>query len=161
VQVRRATYRGHKRAVKQISFAGDSPHGVLLRLAARELLLLASLDHPNVCKLVGAVKHERANGSGLAWIDLVLELASLGNVADLLKAQHVMLAGDFTTRMGVARDIADVLGFVHKLGIVHGDLKLENVLLRDSGDVALADFGLSAVARTGVSRALVRPDRER
>ena len=42
-----------------------------------------------------------------------------------------------------AAELADAIGFVHSLGIVFRDLKLENLLLDEGGHVHLADFGLS------------------
>jgi serine/threonine-protein kinase len=54
----------------------------------------------------------------------------------------------------VARSLLDALAFVHARGIVHGDLKPSNLLLRRPGVVVLADFGaaeLAANARAALS----------
>src|SRR4029077_8160495 len=40
-----------------------------------------------------------------------------------------------------ARSLLDALGHVHAAGIIHGDLKPSNLLLRSPGEVVLADFG--------------------
>jgi serine/threonine protein kinase len=42
-----------------------------------------------------------------------------------------------------AAELSDAIGFVHSIGIVFRDLKLENLLLDAGGHIALADFGLS------------------
>ena len=50
------------------------------------------------------------------------------------------------------RQILNGLHYLHSLGVVHRDLKLDNLLLKGSGDnveVKIADFGLSALVRLG------------
>ena len=41
------------------------------------------------------------------------------------------------------RQLAQVLAFTHQQGITHRDVKPENVLLQDNGNIALCDFGIS------------------
>ncbi|KAJ3590230.1 hypothetical protein NHX12_008184 [Muraenolepis orangiensis] len=42
-----------------------------------------------------------------------------------------------------AAELGSALGFLHNLGIIHRDVKMENILLSDQGHLCLADFGLS------------------
>lgn len=56
----------------------------------------------------------------------------------------------------VMRALAGALGHAHKQGIVHRDVKPENVLISDEGEVKIADFGLvRAVAASGITSASV------
>lgn len=41
------------------------------------------------------------------------------------------------------RQVAQALAFTHQKGIVHRDVKPENILLQDNGHIALCDFGIS------------------
>ena len=48
----------------------------------------------------------------------------------------------------IATDLADVLRYLHKLGVVHQDLKPSNILLNEHGEVKLTDFGISKIKRS-------------
>ena len=64
--------------------------------------------------------------------------------------------------LGIARDIAQALAFAHAAGIVHRDIKLDNIMLKADGTAVLADFGIaravSGYARsTGVNMTIGTP----
>ncbi len=73
---------------------------------------------------------------------LVTELAGGGDVADRIAdvpAKPIALADV----LRIAADVASALEHVHSCGIVHRDVKPENVWITAGGDVKLGDFGLS------------------
>jgi serine/threonine protein kinase len=53
---------------------------------------------------------------------------------------------DATEVLGTARSLLAALAYVHQAGIVHGDLKPGNVLLRRPGEAVLVDFGVAQFA---------------
>lgn len=91
-------------------------------------------NHPNACELFGG-----SHASAPPFI--VCENATDGNMASFLarseanKQQMWRLLYEAT--LG--------LDYLHKNGVVHGDLKLTNILIGTGGQAKLSDFGLSAI----------------
>ncbi|XP_069082283.1 ribosomal protein S6 kinase-related protein isoform X2 [Pleurodeles waltl] len=56
--------------------------------------------------------------------------------------------GEETIRL-FAAELVSVLGYLHDLGIVHRDVKMENILLDERGHIKVTDFGLSRQLRFG------------
>lgn len=73
---------------------------------------------------------------------LVMELLTGGTLADALAANGP-LDHRLVLRIGVT--LAGALESAHRAGVIHGDVKPDNVLLSRYGDPKLADFGLAAV----------------
>jgi len=100
-----------------------------------EVELLDRLLHPNICELRG---HE---ARGEDYI-LYLELCPNG---ELFHRVCSSLQGHLTedeARPYVAQ-LVSAVAFMHSLGVVHRDLKLENVLLDAHGRCKICDFGLA------------------
>ena len=98
----------------------------------REMGIAASLDHPLIVPLIdsGAV------GDLLYYVMPYLEGESLSRCLD--RQQRLQL--DEAVR--ITRDVAEALGYAHSHGILHRDVKPENVLLT-GGRALIADFGLA------------------
>ena len=97
----------------------------------REAQILSQLDHPNICRVYDYIEDERRD-----W--LVLELIEGKNLRLALQGGL-----DWSARLKIAEQIADVLVVTHAAGIVHRDLKPGNVMITDSGAVKVLDFGLA------------------
>jgi serine/threonine protein kinase len=117
----------------------------------REVACLRSLPpHPNVVQLVDAF----ADPSQQAFV-VVTELLKGGELLDALLAQD---GGAYpeATAAAAAAQVAAALAHAHAYGVVHRDVKLDNVLLaepRDLRSLKLADFGLSAALAPSVAAA--------
>jgi serine/threonine-protein kinase len=80
---------------------------------------------------------------------LVMELVEGGTLRELLRERGPMPPHAATA---VLRPVLGGLAVAHRAGLVHRDVKPENVLISDDGEVKLADFGLvRAVAQAGIT----------
>ena len=100
--------------------------------------LLAKLNHPRIVKVVD-VGVEQASGRPYFVMDLVLnadgEKQSLGDVEPG--------SVDEETIGRWYDDLREGLAYIHGQGVVHRDLKLQNVLIGPDGHAVLTDFGIS------------------
>jgi TonB family protein len=126
-------------------YLGDSEAHVR---TVREARTLAQLHHPNIVTLLGA---RRLPDGRLA---LMMQLAT-GTTLRLALQQQGPMACDEAVQ--VLRQIASALAYIHGRGIVHRDVKPENVFLEADGHVLLSDLGIakandapSSVTLTGV-----------
>ncbi len=105
------------------------------RRILREAEFSASLIHPNIVRVLGAV----AGGDTAV---LALELLDGGN----LEAHQATLPYVLPeVSVAIVAEVLKALEFAHSLGVIHRDLKPGNVLLDKLGRVAVADFGLAHV----------------
>lgn len=99
----------------------------------REVSILRGLEHPNIVKL-----HEMIETP--PYIGIILEYASGGELFDYILTHRYLK--DNTARKLFAQLVSGV-GYLHKKGIVHRDLKLENLLLDRNRNIVITDFGFA------------------
>lgn len=128
---------GHTRALKCMRkrASGVNDQGSL----AREVACLKSLRHPHIVNFVEAIETDAAFcivmeccGRGATLYDRMLQI---GNFSEDCAA-HII------------HQVLSAVQYMHLMGVVHRDLKLENVLLVDGSpdvDVKIADFGHAVV----------------
>ena len=101
---------------------------------AREARFVTQLNHPNV---VGV---HRVVDLGAAGIALVMAHIDGRTLKQVIK-EDSPLAPDFV--VNVLRQVAAALAAAHRMGIVHRDVKPENVFIDLDGKALLADFGVA------------------
>jgi eukaryotic-like serine/threonine-protein kinase len=99
----------------------------------REARLVARLSHPNIVTVI-----DRGDDDGRQYI--VFEHVDGENLKEL-----VVRSGRLPVRQALelALAVADGLAFAHDHGLVHRDVKPQNVLLNNEGEVKVTDFGIA------------------
>jgi serine/threonine protein kinase len=119
--------------------------------AIMELYLSAHrpiLHHPNLVDFLGLAWGTNPFNSSQRLPVLVVEFAEFGNLWQLQQREYLGLE----TRRRLCLDVCQGLHMLHSCGIVHGDMKAENVLIfpdsEHSYKAKLSDFGYSMVLST-------------
>ncbi len=103
--------------------------------------LLAKVRHPNVITVYGA---ERIGDHAGVWMELVD-----GPTLAQLVASNGPFAPDEVARIG--RDLCGALAAVHRAGLLHRDIKAQNVMRDADGRIVLMDFGAGREEQTAVA----------
>lgn len=107
----------------------------------QEIQFLKRLDHPNVIKLLEVFESDLS-------IFLVTEYISHGNLYTLLKTQKKGRVCEATAR-ALFLQILKGLDYIHSQGILHRDIKLDNILIDSQNRVKICDFGISRLVVPG------------
>jgi serine/threonine-protein kinase len=111
----------------------------------------AKLQHPNIIRIRSVAK------SG-AHVYFAMDLCA-DSLSARLAREGPLPEADI---LRIAVDIASGLRFAHEAGLIHRDLKPDNILLRSDGQAVIADFGIARavsgyVASTGVNMTIGTP----
>lgn len=99
----------------------------------KEVKILERLSHDYIVKFEG---FQKLNDS----VFIIMEYAKGGTIKSLIKIIGALLEKKVSK---YSRQILEGLAYLHNRGIVHRDLKCENILLDDSDNCKLSDFGIS------------------
>ncbi|MEV0149639.1 MULTISPECIES: protein kinase [unclassified Nonomuraea] len=124
-------------AVKEVRYAaalGDEVQ-LLNRRTMREARAAARFEHPNVI-----VVHDVIEEDDRPWI--VMQLVESRSLGAVIK-QDGPLKPRRVAEIGLA--VLEALHRAHEAGVLHRDVKPENVLLADDGRVVLTDFGIATL----------------
>jgi serine/threonine-protein kinase len=141
------TVLGRRVAVKRLhaGMLDDPDHAERFR---REAMLVARLSHPNLVHLL-----DRGDDPDGPY--LVMELVEGENLKSLVRREGAL---DPDEAARVCALVGRALAYAHGQGVVHRDIKGQNVLITPDGGVKLADFGIARLMEADGQEGLTRTD---
>ncbi len=133
------TTLGRRVALKELRLPDDLPpkqqkHAV--ERFFREARAAAALAHPNILQIYGA-----GEDSGRYFI--AMEYLEGSTVRDILQNDGPLPPSE---AVPIAVQIANALQYAHSRGVVHRDVKPDNIMVLPDGQVKLTDFGIAQIA---------------
>jgi hypothetical protein len=122
---------GREVAIKELILSPAADPTALMRFL-QEARVMARTSHPNLVQVHDLEQIGDANY-------IVLEFVRGKSLRDLVNQGPIPLPQTFAVMHGVLQ----ALDYAHRHAIVHRDMKPENVLLSDEGNVKVADFGIA------------------
>jgi hypothetical protein len=114
----------------------------------REARAVAQLNHPHIVTVIDAGERDASDGDAPGGIEagaggtpyIVLEHVDGDTLKELIRRDAPL---DASTVLAYGIEIARALGAAHAQGIVHRDVKPQNVLLSEEGGAKITDFGIA------------------
>ena len=110
-----------------------------LKRISREIEILLQVKHPNVLECYEVIETNKA------WY-MITEYCSNGELFDYIVDRECITEKEAA---GVFTQVIDGIEYLHKMGICHRDLKLENILLDSAYNIKIVDFGMSCTYKEG------------
>lgn len=144
-------FKGEELAVKKLNMSRmNNQIGDFIR----EVVVLATLNHPNIVQLRGVscsdshrcLMYELMAGGSLADRIMLSDPKAMAEKFDVQWGPEYLpeaIPCDWKDRLPAIIDASIGLACLHKCTLLHCDIKPENILIRENGRAAVADFGLS------------------
>jgi serine/threonine-protein kinase len=110
---------------------------------AREIRVAAALNHPHILPLYDSGRMP-GTGDGGGLLFYVMPYVRGGSLRERLTRERRLPVGE---AVGIVRQVALALDHAHTHGLVHRDVKPENILLHE-GEAMVTDFGIALAAAT-------------
>lgn len=123
-------------AVKHMNVKNDHSDIEFVNKEIENASLLSSKDHPNIVKYL---EHQILRPSCYIYFEFLRS-----NLEKILRTEY----SPFITKLKWILDLITGIDFMHKNGIIHGDLKPANLLLTNSNRLKICDFGLAHNLKT-------------
>ncbi len=108
----------------------------LVRRFKREAKIAARLEHPNIVSI-----HRVGGDEHICWF--VMNYIPGGTLSDRLKTSGILPIEDIV-RWGT--DMCAALAYAHARGVIHRDLKPDNILIDGNGRAIITDFGIASAS---------------
>ncbi|KAJ2786539.1 hypothetical protein GGI15_001443 [Coemansia interrupta] len=124
-------------AIKQMNLEKQPKKDLIIN----EILVMRESKHKNIVNFIDSFLHR-----GDLWV--VMEYMEGGSLTDVV-TNNLMTEGQIAT---VCRETLEGLEHLHAKGVIHRDIKSDNVLLSMNGDIKLTDFGFCAQLTENMSK---------
>ncbi|XP_045793769.1 protein IMPAIRED IN BABA-INDUCED STERILITY 1-like isoform X4 [Trifolium pratense] len=124
---------GRMVALKKVRMDTLQPESI--RFMAREIIILRTLDHPNIMKLEGIITSPLSNSIYLVFEYMEHDLAGLVSNPDIKFTDAQIKC--------YMRQLLSGIEHCHLRGIMHRDIKVSNILVNNEGILKIGDFGLA------------------
>lgn len=133
-KVKKATSSKEKKvvAIKFISKA-KTPSDYLTKFLPREIDVVRGLEHPNIIKYFRCIETTRR-------VYIVMQFAENGSLLDLIRRRSQLPENESRV---IYKQLLSALEYCHRNGIVHRDIKCENLLFDSENVLKLIDFGFA------------------
>ncbi|GAB1524261.1 hypothetical protein RhiTH_007414 [Rhizoctonia solani] len=111
---------------------------------AREIHTWSRCHHPNIVNFLGLAVFRGQIGAVAPWMEHG-------------KLTHYLKKKPNVNRCKVCTDICEGVAYLHEIGIIHGDLKGENIFVSGKGAIVVGDFGSSLLNNRSLT--LARPEK--
>ncbi|XP_043516609.1 testis-specific serine/threonine-protein kinase 4-like [Frieseomelitta varia] len=119
-------------AVKIVS-KFQAPGDYLKKFLPREIEVVKGLKHPNLIRFLQAIETTHR-------VYIIMEYAQCGSLLDMIR-RHTFI-DEFRSRRWF-RQLLDAIAYCHERGVVHRDIKCENLLMDRNLNIKLSDFGFA------------------
>ncbi|WP_448548753.1 protein kinase domain-containing protein [Thalassotalea fusca] len=120
-----------------------SQHIEAINSFKRELLLVRQLTHPNIIRVHEYYQHGDIHFITMDWIE--------GQSLESALADNELMPNQ---RINIIRQLLDAVEYAESMGVTHGDIKPDNILLDKTGNLYVADFGLSVLSTSDANRSI-------
>ena len=127
--------RSRRRVALKVLRPTIAPSSSFAEPMVREARLLEELGHPNVVRMVDSVRRDDR-------LSIALELVRGESLAKRMQ-QEAQARFPVDRAVSIALAVARGLAYLHERGVVHRDVKPQNILLSNDGQVKLADLGIA------------------
>ena len=128
-------HTGEKIAIKAVDKNKARDDSYVFKNLRREARIMQLLSHPNIIRLLEVVETENS-------YYMVMELVSGGDVMHHIMSSKQSCLEEHIVKRYIKQMIT-AIHYMHEAGIIHRDLKVENLLLDEFNNIKIIDFGLS------------------
>lgn len=136
----KGTYNGEDVAIKLLERPVDNVDRAKLleQQFQQEVMMLAHLKHSNIVRFIGGCYKP------MVWC-IVTEYAKGGSVRQFLNRRQNKKLVPLRLAVKQALDVARGMEYVHGFGLIHRDLKSDNLLIASDRSIKIADFGVARI----------------
>src|SRR3989442_12573079 len=135
--------RAHRDVAVKVVDLGLTPSPSRATRFGPEARPVARLDHPQTVPIY------RVGGYQTEVLYIVMRCVDGPSLRQLLERKGRLRAPRAAT---IGRQVADALGYAHRYGVVHRDVKPDNILVDTGGHVLVTDFGIAKAAQQASSQ---------